>query len=127
MNISRPLTQEELTERREKARQKHSEMLSRKEEGETSVTTTIQLEPADATVEYLAPQTTNPNNGTTDLPKQGASSSEPPDQFIAFARVYSGVVKKGQKLFVLGPKHQPCAEDVVEDEPEDVGEHVYSS
>ena len=46
MNISRPLTQEELTEGREKARQKHSEMLSQKEKGETSVTTT-QLEPAD--------------------------------------------------------------------------------
>ena len=47
MNVSRPLTQEELTERREKARQKHSEMLSQKEKGETSVTTTTQLEAAD--------------------------------------------------------------------------------
>ena len=47
MNVSRPLTQEELTERREKARQKHSEMLSQKEKGETPVTTTTQLEAAD--------------------------------------------------------------------------------
>lgn len=28
--------------------------------------------------------------------------------FIAFARVYSGVIKKGQKMFVLGPKYDPA-------------------
>uniref|UniRef100_A0A671UE21 Elongation factor-like 1 n=1 Tax=Sparus aurata TaxID=8175 RepID=A0A671UE21_SPAAU len=30
------------------------------------------------------------------------------ETFIAFARVYSGVVKKGQRLFVLGPKYDPA-------------------
>lgn len=28
--------------------------------------------------------------------------------FIAFARVYSGCLKKGMKLYALGPKHNPC-------------------
>ena len=28
--------------------------------------------------------------------------------FIAFARVFSGTVRKGQKLYVLGPKHDPA-------------------
>ena len=28
--------------------------------------------------------------------------------FVAFARVYSGTVKKGQKIYVLGPKHDPA-------------------
>mgnify|MGYP000084269286 CR=1 FL=1 len=28
--------------------------------------------------------------------------------FVAFARVYSGCVRKGQKLYVLGPKHDPA-------------------
>lgn len=28
--------------------------------------------------------------------------------FIAFARVYSGTIKKGQQLYVLGPKHDPA-------------------
>lgn len=28
--------------------------------------------------------------------------------FIAFARVYSSAVKKGQKVFVLGPKYDPA-------------------
>ncbi|KAL8197291.1 UNVERIFIED_CONTAM: hypothetical protein K2H54_019394 [Gekko kuhli] len=30
------------------------------------------------------------------------------EAFVAFARVFSGVVKKGQKLFVLGPKYDPA-------------------
>lgn len=29
------------------------------------------------------------------------------DVFIAFARVYSGKLRVGQNLFVLGPKHNP--------------------
>jgi len=28
--------------------------------------------------------------------------------FIAFARVFSGTVRRGQTLYVLGPKHDPC-------------------
>lgn len=32
---------------------------------------------------------------------------EQKESFIAFARVYSGVVKKGQRVFVLGPKYDP--------------------
>ena len=124
MNISRPLAQEELAQRREKARLKHSEMISKKEKDEISVTTTTQSEPTNTTVEHSAPQTTNQNDGTSELPEENSNSDERPDQFIAFARVYSGVIKKGQKLFVLGPKHQP--EDVVKDESEDVGDQIYS-
>lgn len=30
------------------------------------------------------------------------------EYFIAFARVFSGVVKRGQKIFVLGPKYDPA-------------------
>lgn len=30
------------------------------------------------------------------------------ETFVAFARVYSGVVKKGQRVFVLGPKYDPA-------------------
>lgn len=33
----------------------------------------------------------------------------PPDApvFVAFARVFSGTLRKGQELYVLGPKHDP--------------------
>lgn len=38
-------------------------------------------------------------------PEEGEEHKE---TFIAFARVYSGMVKKGQRLFVLGPKYDPA-------------------
>ena len=31
----------------------------------------------------------------------------PKSHVLAFARVYSGTIKKGQHLYVLGPKHDP--------------------
>lgn len=31
----------------------------------------------------------------------------PKTHFIAFARVYSGTIRKGQSLYVLGPRHDP--------------------
>ena len=37
-----------------------------------------------------------------------ASDDQLDQVFIAFARVFSGAVKKGQKLYVLGPKHDPA-------------------
>ena len=33
---------------------------------------------------------------------------EPGYRFLAFARIFSGKIKKGQKLYVLGPKHNPA-------------------
>lgn len=38
---------------------------------------------------------------------QAAQEEAPKEVFIAFARVYSRAVKKGQKVFVLGPKYDP--------------------
>ena len=31
----------------------------------------------------------------------------PKSHVLAFARVYSGTIKRGQRLYVLGPKHDP--------------------
>lgn len=43
-------------------------------------------------------------------PKETCNASEDTSDtvFIAFARVYSGTIKKGQQLYVLGPKHDPA-------------------
>ncbi|XP_028407033.1 elongation factor-like GTPase 1 isoform X2 [Dendronephthya gigantea] len=132
-NRRRPLTQEELAERREKARKKHSEMFSKKEMDETSsVTVTTAPESTDHSVSASGagqqteiPSTTN--DDATESPGENMSSGEAPDQFIAFARVYSGVIKKGQKLFVLGPKHEPCSDDAAVDEPEEIYSQSTSS
>ena len=46
---------------------------------------------------------------TSQYKQNKPSSDDQLDQvFIAFARVFSGTVKKGQKLYVLGPKHDPA-------------------
>lgn len=42
---------------------------------------------------------------TSKAMKQEADNKE---SFIAFARVFSGVVQRGQKIFVLGPKYDPA-------------------
>lgn len=39
--------------------------------------------------------------------KDATEDEGPPVVFVAFARIYSGTVKKGQTLYVLGPKHDP--------------------
>ena len=106
INISRPLTQEELAQRREQARLKHSEMLTEAKE-----------EP-QAAIAASQPETQNSN--------QSLNVSQPQDQFIAFARVYSGEIRKGQKLFVLGPNYDPGEESEMENEPNDVNEQLSS-
>lgn len=40
--------------------------------------------------------------------KAGKQEADNKEHFIAFARVFSGVVKRGQKIFVLGPKYDPA-------------------
>jgi len=43
------------------------------------------------------------------LPDEETTVTEDNQQvFVAFARVFSGVVQRGQMLYVLGPKHDPC-------------------
>uniref|UniRef100_A0AAQ5XPX4 Ribosome assembly protein 1 n=1 Tax=Amphiprion ocellaris TaxID=80972 RepID=A0AAQ5XPX4_AMPOC len=73
----RPLTQEEIVQRRELARQRHADRMA-----------------ADQTAA----------ESHKELPEE---EEELKETFIAFARVYSGVVKKGQRVFVLGPKYDP--------------------
>ena len=44
---------------------------------------------------------------TTEI-EEGKDENEEEDEiFIAFARVFSGRLKKGTKLYVLGPKYDP--------------------
>lgn len=73
---------EEITQRRDQARQKAQEKVSAKENEETAEDNDIQ-------------------NGQEVLQR--------PEQqkFVAFARVFSGTLRKGQSIYVLGPKHDP--------------------
>uniref|UniRef100_A0A3P9JAH6 Elongation factor-like 1 n=1 Tax=Oryzias latipes TaxID=8090 RepID=A0A3P9JAH6_ORYLA len=82
----RPLNQEEMARRRELARQRHAERMAAAE--------THQSTPEDRDAE--------PDSAKTE------PEEEQKEVFVAFARVYSGKVKKGQKVFVLGPKYDPA-------------------
>lgn len=98
-NKPRPLTQDEIAQRRERARQRHAERLAAVQgQGpvESVLETSPQEEPRDdgQQVENMAP---NP------APQEEDSQ----ESFIAFARVFSGVARRGRKIFVLGPKYSP--------------------
>uniref|UniRef100_A0A8D0CLE9 Elongation factor-like 1 n=1 Tax=Scleropages formosus TaxID=113540 RepID=A0A8D0CLE9_SCLFO len=96
-NKQRPLTQEEMAQRRELARQRHAEKLAASQA-------------ADAPAQPLSqgPDVLPDHGEAMTLKANKVDEEEGKEHFIAFARVYSGVVRKGQKVFVLGPKYDPA-------------------
>ncbi|XP_054244019.1 elongation factor-like GTPase 1 isoform X1 [Indicator indicator] len=109
-NKPRPLTPEEIAHRRELAKQRHAEKLAANQgkemaekpqsENSSEVTGTT----GDTKGEEQQP-TGQAEIMTSKAMKQEAENKE---SFIAFARVFSGVVRRGQKIFVLGPKYDPA-------------------
>ena len=89
---ARPLTAEELAERRVVARARYAEEQQR--EG------AMQL-----TIEQMEQLTTREKvlDGV-----EGQTKKESEIAFLAFARVYSGCVEPGQDLWVIGPKYDPA-------------------
>ncbi|KAL6112622.1 efl1 [Pungitius sinensis] len=98
-NRPRPLTQEEMAHRKELARQRHADRMA--------------ADSVDSSHSERTPQEGLPAQLDTakveSLTLEGSKPEEKEAQqtFIAFARVYSGVAKKGQRVFVLGPKYDP--------------------
>ncbi|KAF8793749.1 Elongation factor-like GTPase 1 like protein [Argiope bruennichi] len=89
-NRQRPLTAEEIAERRERARQRHAEKNKIEQPAPESQTAAAEI--SDSAKEDIHDE----------------NNSEDDTAFIAFARVYSGTIYKGQQLYVLGPKHDPA-------------------
>ncbi|KAL4717192.1 hypothetical protein ACJJTC_017079 [Scirpophaga incertulas] len=92
-NKPKALTPEEMARRREIAKKLREEQRN-------------QIEPVSA-VEIK----TETANETIQNKSEEKAADEDKDQptFIAFARVFSGKIKKGDKVFVLGPKHDPSS------------------
>ncbi|KAM5291584.1 elongation factor-like GTPase 1 [Glossophaga mutica] len=104
-NRPRPLTHEEIAERRERARQRHAEKLAAAQ-GQAPVGS-----PPDGSTPDASPEGDEPKgeeqqveNATPDPGPQEENSQE---TFVAFARVFSGVARRGKNIFVLGPKYSP--------------------
>ncbi|KAI5651413.1 elongation factor tu GTP binding domain-containing protein [Phthorimaea operculella] len=94
-NKPKALTAEEMALRRERARQLREQMKEKSVGG---------LEPV--------PEGDIKNNDNSEEQEKSAEDEkekEDKDQpaFIAFARVFSGKVRKGDQVYVLGPKHDP--------------------
>lgn len=94
----RPLTLEEIEKRREMVREKLLLKLQQKEKQE---------------VEQLEEQEEKDN-----------VVDEEETSFLAFGRIYSGTIHKGQKLYVLQPRYDPRTVAVTEDSPQSLPEYV---
>lgn len=89
-NRRQPLTKEEIQQKRElvKKQREEAEHGLRKQDGNAD----LSVEEKKATDEKTATEITDTDEGGC---------------FLAFARIFSGVVHCGQRLYVLGPKHNP--------------------
>uniref|UniRef100_A0A8C5RK10 Tr-type G domain-containing protein n=1 Tax=Laticauda laticaudata TaxID=8630 RepID=A0A8C5RK10_LATLA len=96
-NKPRPLSQEEIAQRREHARQRRAERLAAAQESASEGIGGSHGCPKGSFLQEV-----------TKIVATEREELEAKEAFIAFARVFSGVVKKGQKLFVLGPKYDPA-------------------
>ncbi|XP_067105576.1 elongation factor-like GTPase 1 [Osmerus mordax] len=115
-NKQRPLTQEELAERREKARQRHADRMAANQQAEAQEGCS-QSGNSSQTVHPAEENSTGVSAGGSGVSAQMETLSlsvarpeqvEQKEVFLAFARVYSGVVRRGQRVFVLGPKYDPA-------------------
>uniref|UniRef100_H0ZBZ7 Elongation factor-like GTPase 1 n=1 Tax=Taeniopygia guttata TaxID=59729 RepID=H0ZBZ7_TAEGU len=109
-NKPRPLTQEEIAHRRELAKQRHAEKLAASQGKEVSEKTPSENSPevTGSPGDTKGEEQQLPGQGDSVTSKAVKQEADDKEYFIAFARVFSGVVKRGQKIFVLGPKYDPA-------------------
>ncbi|XP_058012282.1 elongation factor-like GTPase 1 isoform X2 [Ahaetulla prasina] len=107
-NKPRPLSQEEIAQRRERARQRRAEKIAATQESASEGIGGSLMEPTLEAEENRRDNQLPTVQSETNIVATEREELEAKESFIAFARVFSGVVKKGQKLFVLGPKYDPA-------------------
>ena len=66
--------------------------------------TAINAESTGATAEIVP---TTSENGVENSIKTESNENNDENVFLAFARIFSGRIKQGQKIFVLSPRHDP--------------------
>lgn len=103
-NKPKPLTKEELERRRELTRQRIQQRQQELESGMSG------MQIADGSSSAEAKSEEN-NDKKAEEEKNEDDEEKDEGIFIAFSRVYSGTLRKGSKLFVLTPKHDPSLID----------------
>ncbi|XP_023669673.1 elongation factor-like GTPase 1 [Paramormyrops kingsleyae] len=108
-NKQRPLTQEEMEQRRDVARQRHAEKLAAAQGVGGPERASSEAAPPGGQTYAGNDVVSRPSEATAlKVNRPEEEEDEEKEHFIAFARVYSGVVRKGQKVFVLSPKYDPA-------------------
>lgn len=103
-NKTKPLTPEELAQRKEMARLKHAERINSKKEERSEEKTKENNAAENSDVEGKSSEKIRTCEETV---AEEAKQEDSDTALIAFARVYSGTLRKGSRVFVLGPKHDP--------------------
>lgn len=86
------MTADDIAQRRELLKQKQMEKKTTNEESTNPTVENDQI-PSE--------------NGAANPTKIESNETIDENVFLAFARVFSGRLKRGQKIFVLGPRHDP--------------------
>ncbi|XP_064123267.1 elongation factor-like GTPase 1 isoform X1 [Loxodonta africana] len=105
-NKPRPLTQEEIAQRRERARQRHAEKLAAAQ-GQAPLEPTQDGSAPETNLKGEEPRAGDEEQVESMTPKPMPQEENNQGSFVAFARVFSGVARRGKKIFVLGPKYSP--------------------
>ena len=113
-NRARPLTAEEMERRREEARRRHAERAAAAAAAAATAGTADGPPDNDASngVPLTEEQVAALRQTAAAAPAEQETeptAADPREVFVAFARVFSGTLRPGRRLLVLGPKHDPAA------------------
>ncbi|KAI9090463.1 hypothetical protein DFS34DRAFT_371598 [Phlyctochytrium arcticum] len=104
-----PLTVEEMAERRKAALERHQQR-------QQLATLSSEMAPSDSLPSTINLQTAQDSSSgqTHTAPSSTYDNADEPkgETLVGFARIYSGTIRVGQKLYVLGPKYNPAAPEL---------------
>ena len=116
-NKPKPITREEMARKREAARKNHADKMQKsdnsKESEESATFISLDLDEdakskAQTTGNAISSDVgTSKEENLNELESKKNKGDENETTFVAFARVFSGTLKPGQKMYVLGPKYDP--------------------
>lgn len=104
VNKPKALTMEEIERRRAVARERHQERMAKTEaENQLQELTdnikSLQITPAEVDAAAAA--------AAAEAAEAADEANTDDEVFIAFARIYSGTLRKGDTIYALMPKHDP--------------------
>ena len=116
-NRPKPITAQEMARKRDEVRKRHAEKMLKSEQETDSSGKNSGIPISQEDMEKLKPQTiidqssnviNEPTTNKNPVYDEQSIKIEQETALVAFARVFSGTLKPGQKVYVLGPKYDPA-------------------